>query len=112
MNDQDQAGLGWTVVPRRQPARIVACRAEGGYTDAHELVCCECGDHIPTWTTARSQPSLGRSAGPYPIAAGIAAHDRHVSRHHRAAGGYHSGRAARSQRRLTRQDDPLSVTAA
>jgi hypothetical protein len=45
MTDQDQAGLGWTVVLRRQPVRIVAGRAEGGYTDAYELVCCECGDH-------------------------------------------------------------------
>ncbi len=34
MNDQDQAGLGWTVVLRRQPVRIVQGRVEGGYTDA------------------------------------------------------------------------------
>jgi hypothetical protein len=45
MSGHDQPGLGWTVVLRRQPARIVQGRAEGGYTDAYELVCCECGDH-------------------------------------------------------------------
>src|SRR6516165_2305777 len=41
MTDQDQTGLGWTVVLRRQPVRIVAGQAEGGYTDAYELVCWE-----------------------------------------------------------------------
>ena len=40
----DQAALGWTVVLRRQPARIVHGQHEGGYTDEYELVCCECGD--------------------------------------------------------------------
>ena len=44
MKGQDQLGLGWTVVLRRQPVRIVAGRAEGGYTDVYELVCWECGD--------------------------------------------------------------------
>ena len=45
MNEPDEIGLGWTVVLRRQPVRLVEGRAEGGYTDAYELVCCECGDH-------------------------------------------------------------------
>lgn len=48
MNDRDQAGLGWTVVLRRQPARIAEGRAEGGHSDAYELVCRECGDHPDT----------------------------------------------------------------
>ena len=37
-------GHGWTVVLRRMPIRIVAGRQEGGYTDAFEIVCCDCGD--------------------------------------------------------------------
>ncbi len=39
MNDQDQTGLGWMVVLRRQSGQIVAGRAEGSCTDAYELVC-------------------------------------------------------------------------
>ena len=39
------AGLGWTVVLRRQPARIVAGQPEGGYSSMFEIVCCYCGDH-------------------------------------------------------------------
>jgi hypothetical protein len=33
MNDQGQPGLGWKVVLRRRPDRIVEGRPEGGYTD-------------------------------------------------------------------------------
>jgi hypothetical protein len=33
------------VVLRRQPARIVEGEVQGGYTDAFEIVCCDCGDH-------------------------------------------------------------------
>ena len=40
-----QAGHGRTASLRRQPARIVAGRMEGGYTDVFELICGECGDH-------------------------------------------------------------------
>ena len=35
---------GWTVVLRRQPARMVDGQPQGGYTDAFELICCDCGD--------------------------------------------------------------------
>jgi hypothetical protein len=81
MYDQDQTGLGWTVVLRRQPARIVAGRAEGGYTEAYELVCCECGDH-PCLDYSAVAPELRQIRGPFPIAEGIAAYQRHVSRYH------------------------------
>ncbi len=36
MQAHDQPGLGWTVVLRRQPVRIVEGQPEGGYTDAYE----------------------------------------------------------------------------
>ena len=49
MRTCDQPALGWTVVLRRQPVRIVEARPEGGYTDVFELICSDCGDH-PTWT--------------------------------------------------------------
>jgi len=77
----DQTGLGWTVVLRRQPVRLVEGRAEGGYTDAYELVCWECGDH-PDADYREVSPELRQIRGPYPIAAGIAAYQSHVSRYH------------------------------
>ena len=100
MSDQDQTGLGWTVVLRRQPVRIVEGRAEGGYTDAYELVCCECGDH-PDLDFREISPELQQIRGPYQITVGIAAYERHVSRYHRRQGDHHFGRAGASRRGLT-----------
>jgi hypothetical protein len=45
MVTRDQPGGGWTVVVRRRPARMVEGRPEGRYTDAFEVICCDCGDH-------------------------------------------------------------------
>lgn len=80
----DQPGLGWTVVLRRQPVRIVAGRPEGGYTDAFEIVCCDCGDD-PDLDYAEVSPELRRIRGPYLIADGVAAYADHVGRYHQAA---------------------------
>jgi hypothetical protein len=82
MNDRSQPGHGWTVVLRRQPSRIVEGRPEGGYTDAYELVCCDCGDD-PDLDYLEVSPKLQQIRGPYPIAAGIAAYTEHVRRDHR-----------------------------
>ena len=71
MNEPSRAGLGWTVVLRRQPVRIVEGRAEGGYTDAFELICCDCGDD-PDLDYRGTSPEFQQIRGPYPIAAGIA----------------------------------------
>jgi hypothetical protein len=85
----EQSGLGWTVVLRRQPARIVDGLPQGDYMDVYELVCCECGDD-PDRDYRQISPELQRIRGPYPIAAGIAAYQRHVRRHRRrAASGSH-----------------------
>jgi hypothetical protein len=89
------------VVLRRQPARIVAGRPEGGYTNVFEIVCCDCGDQ-PDLDYREVSPELQRIRGPYPIAAGVAAYGntsgcthqrppvresvgRNSSRHHRGA---------------------------
>ena len=82
-------GLGWTVVLRRQPARIVAGQPEGGYSSMFEIVCCYCGDH-PDLDYHDVSPKLQRIRGPYPIAAGIAAYGNHLRRH--------SGRRPRAAR--------------
>ena len=46
MPTYDQPTLGWTVVLRRQPVRIVKGQPEGAYTDAYELICCEGRDLV------------------------------------------------------------------
>lgn len=79
----DLRGPGWTVVLRRQPSRIVAGRAEGGYTDAYELVCCECGDD-PSADYRDVPPCLQQVRGPYRFAAGVEAYENHVSQYHPA----------------------------
>jgi hypothetical protein len=79
-----QSWHGWTVVLRRQPARMVDGQPEGGYTDAFELICCDCGDD-PDLDYRDISPQLQQIRGPYPIAAGIAAYDKHVRHHKRAS---------------------------
>ena len=59
----------WTVVLRRQAARIVAGQAEGGYTDAFEIICCDCGDD-PALGDRGVSPELQLIHGPYQLAAG------------------------------------------
>jgi len=80
MNDQGQPGQGWTVVLRRRPVRIRHGRAEGGYTDEFEIICCDCGDD-PDRDYREVSPELRRIRGPYPIAAGITAYVKHARRH-------------------------------
>jgi hypothetical protein len=79
-----EPAIGWTVVLRRRPVRIVAGRAEGGYTDAFELICCNCGDH-PGLDHREVSAELQRIRGPYLFAAGIAAYEEHVEQYHRVA---------------------------
>jgi hypothetical protein len=80
MTSLDQPGHGWTVVLRRQPARIVEGQPEGGYNDAFEIICCDCGDH-PDFDYREVSPELQRIRGPYLLPAGIAAYQKHVGRH-------------------------------
>jgi hypothetical protein len=74
------AGLGWTVVLRRQPARIVEGQPEGGYSSMFEIVCCYCGDH-PDLDYRDVSPKLQRIRGPYLVAAGVAAYEQHLRLH-------------------------------
>ena len=81
MVTRDQPGHGWTVVLRRQPVRMVDGRPEGGYTDAFEIVCCDCGDH-PDLDYSEVPAELRQVRGPYSVADGIAAYVAHVGRYH------------------------------
>ena len=75
-----QPGHGWSVVLRRQPARIVDARPRDGYTNAFEIICCECGDN-PDLDYRQVPPELQEIRGPYPVAAGVAAYEKHIMRH-------------------------------
>jgi hypothetical protein len=44
-------------------------RPEGGYTDAFEIICCDCGDH-PDQDYSEVSPVLQQVRGPYLIANG------------------------------------------
>jgi len=70
----------WTAVLRRRPARIVAGRAEGGYTDMFEIICCDCGDD-PGLDYREASPELQRNRGSYRLVAGIAAYEQHLMQH-------------------------------
>jgi hypothetical protein len=89
----DQPGDGWTLVLRRQPARIVEGQPEGGYTDAFEIICCDCGDH-PDQDYREVSPRLQLVRGPYRIAAGVAAYEQHARLHQQLGGAYQPGTMA------------------
>lgn len=62
---------------RRQPARIVDGRFEGGYTDVFELICPGCGDH-QYLDYSEVPPQFQRLRGPRPLEAAIAVFENHV----------------------------------
>jgi hypothetical protein len=63
---------------RRQPVRIVEGRQEGGYRDAFEVVCCDCGDHL-YWDYSEISASLQRIRRPYAtMASALAAYEQHL----------------------------------
>ena len=81
-----EAMIYWaTVILRRQPVRIVEGRPEGGYTNAFEIICCDCGDH-PYQDYSEVSAEFQRIRGPYPIADGVAEYDRRLRLHRQPAG--------------------------
>ena len=80
MATSDPPESSWTVVLRRQPARLVEGQPEGGYTDVYEIICCDCGDD-PDLDYREVSPRLRLVRGPYPIAVGVAAYEQHLRLH-------------------------------
>jgi hypothetical protein len=78
----EEPALGWTLVLRRQPVRLVEGRPEGGYTDTYELICCDCGDD-PDLDYRDVPLELQRIRGPYRFSTGIEAYGRHDMLQHR-----------------------------
>ena len=77
MTTRDQPRHGCTAVLRRQPARIAWGQPEGGYTGMIELFCCDCGDD-PGLDYFAVSPGFTWAAGPYPLAGGVAAYEKHL----------------------------------
>jgi hypothetical protein len=105
----DQPPLGWTVVLRRKPVRIVKGQPEGGYTDAYELICCECGDH-PDLDYYEISAELRRIRGPYAFAVGIAAYGEHVRLRHGPQSVREAGRTRRQIGSMHAPAHPVSGT--
>jgi hypothetical protein len=72
-----QPGHGRTAFVRRQPARIVDGRVQGGYTGAFELICPGCGDN-PYVDYSEVPPQLQRLRGPRTLEAALEAYDKHL----------------------------------
>jgi hypothetical protein len=64
---------------------MVRGQPEGGYTDAYELICCDCGDD-PDLDYLEVSPQLRRIRGPYRIAVGVTAYMTHVRLYHAETG--------------------------
>ena len=90
MASRGQPEGGWTVVLRRQPARIMEGRPEGGYTDTFEIVCCDCGDH-PYLDYCQVSPELQRLRGPCSIEAAVAAYEQHLRLHQQPEAAHRTG---------------------
>jgi hypothetical protein len=72
-----QPGHGRTAFVRRQPARIVDGRVQGGYTGAFELICPGCGDN-PYVDYSEIPPQLQRLRGPRTLEVALEAYDEHL----------------------------------
>jgi hypothetical protein len=77
MTPAGQPGHGTTASVRRQPVRILEGRVEGGYTDAFEIICYDCGDH--RYLDYSQVPlRLQQIRGPYMMEAALAAYEQHL----------------------------------
>ena len=73
-----QRGHGIAASIRRQPVLFAEGAKEGGFRDAFEVICCDCGDHL-YWDYSEIPLSLQRIRGPYPtMATALAAYDQHL----------------------------------
>jgi len=73
-----------TAVLRRQPARIVDGKAEGGDTNMFEIICCYCGDD-PGLDYRDVPPHLQLTRGPYLLKDGVTAYHQHLRLHQKPA---------------------------
>ena len=72
-----QPGHGRTAFVRRQPARIVDGRFEGGYSGLFEIICPGCGDH-PYLDYSEVPPRLQWLRGPRTLQMALVVYDKHL----------------------------------
>ena len=72
-----QPGHGRTAFVRRQPARIVDSRAEGGFTSVFEFICPGCGDN-PHVDYSEIPPRLQCLRGPRTLQTALEVYDEHL----------------------------------
>ena len=80
-----QPGHGCTAAARSQPAVIVGGQKADGHTGASGLICCQCGGNRYL-AYSQACPRLQQIRGPYAIAEGRAAYERHAGLPSRADG--------------------------
>jgi hypothetical protein len=80
MPTREKPRQDWKAILRRRADRLVGGWPVGGYTDAFEIVCRDCGDD-PALDYREVSPRLQRIRGPYTLATGVAAYVEHVDHH-------------------------------
>ena len=80
MTTSTAPGPGSTMTLRRQKARTVDGNPVGGYTDAFEIICSDCGDD-PSQDYQDVQPRLQHLRGPYSLDAGVKQYEAHIAWH-------------------------------
>jgi hypothetical protein len=65
---------------RRQKAHTVGGNLDGGYTNAFEIICCDCGDD-PRRDYQDVPARLQRLRGPYSLDTGVTQYEAHVTWH-------------------------------
>ena len=69
-----------TMTLRRQKAHTVDGNRDGGYTDAFEIICTDCGDD-PQQGYRDVPPRLQHLRGPYLLDVGVKQYEAHIEWH-------------------------------
>jgi len=90
-----EARLGWTALLRCQATHTGAGHPGDGYP-AFEVICRECGDD-PSLDYHEVPPMLQRLRGPYWLAPGVEAYEKHLEWHEEHPPGWPSGHPGRTR---------------
>ena len=80
MTTSTAPGQIWTMTLRRQKAHTVDGNRDGGYTDAFEIICRDCGDD-PQRAYQDVSPRLQHLRGPYLLDVGVKQYEAHIAWH-------------------------------
>ncbi len=80
MTTSTAPGRARAMTLRRQKARATEGDLDGGYTDAFEIICSDCGDDLRR-DYQDVPPRLQRIRGPYSIDTGVTQYEAHIAWH-------------------------------